>query len=280
MPSRLAHGGAAAGLGIRCHSLGEFRWTPAELLRNRPHLQSSRALLGVVRLLMLVTSPRSHKSHSKPLPKLELAIWCPQATTHGLTVLNLHHAGGRGSGTRPMTPVALLLAVAAWLAAPAGAQCPVVFSVNSQSSTFSWGGAVVAPAKAPFTLAYSNVVVGLSGRLQAAVPGECPDTVGALVQQLGAASFDTTPELGPLELFPAGIKVRHMLCAGQTPGRPQPHPASPAAPRARATRRRQAACRGRRGARCRHALVPFALTPHPEPACRRATIWPRWSGGT
>lgn len=235
-------------------------------------------LLGVVRLLMLVPSPRSHKSQSKPLPKRELAVWCPQATTHGLTVLNLHHAGGRASGTRPMTPVALLLAVAAWLAAPAGAQCPVVFSVNSQSSIFSWGGAVVAPAKAPFTLAYSNVVVGLSGRLQAAVPGECPDTVGALVQQLGGASFDTTPELGPLELFPTGIKVGHTLCAGQTPGRPQPHPASPAAPRARATRRRQAACRGPP----RRALPPRlgAFCTHPEPACRRATIWPRWSGGT
>lgn len=117
---------------------------------------------------------------------------------------------------------ALLLATLALLAGPAASQCLLDFAVNRTLSSFAFGATVVEPIIAPLPLVNPGLAIGLEGRLQAVLAGECPEDVQALVEQLAGASFETSAETGPLALVPSSIQVRPELGAALRCAAPRP----------------------------------------------------------
>lgn len=102
-----------------------------------------------------------------------------------------------------------LITVACLLVARCVAECELAFTLNPQLSNFSFSGAVVEPMTATLVAKEPGALVVMDGSLLAVLPeaAKCPNTVEALVEQLGGATFETTPELGPLQLFPTAVAV-------------------------------------------------------------------------
>jgi hypothetical protein len=121
---------------------------------------------------------------------------------------------------QPHAAAVLAAAILCLLAPRACCDCQLAFTVNPDLSRLSLGGGLTDPLVQPLQIVHPDVLVGLQGAAAALLPGGCPGSASALLQQLDGAIFSSTAELGPLQLYPDSIKASSLLAAAcwQQPG--------------------------------------------------------------
>lgn len=86
--------------------------------------------------------------------------------------------------------------------------CQVVLTVDPAMSNLTLGGAVVSPIVSPLESANPGVLEGLQGSMVANLPAPCPTDGNSLATALKTSLISTTPQTGPLLLYPSLVTVK------------------------------------------------------------------------